>query len=118
MEKVTNPWLIMGINMTIVFGVLIALWIIMRIIYMVDPTRIKKEREKAAAAEAEKKAAAAPAPAPAPAAPVVAAKQNDEEIVAVIAAVVAMGYSSTQIASVRPIKSKKWAYEGRLAGRI
>lgn len=114
----------MAINMTIVFGVLIALWIIMKLIYMVDPTRIKKEQEKAAAEAAEKAKKSAPAPtastAPtAPAAPVaVAPKKNDEEIVAVIAAVVAMGYSASQVASVRPIKSKKWAYEGRLAGRM
>ena len=38
----TNPWLIALINMTIVFGVLAALGVLMKIIYMVDPTRQKK----------------------------------------------------------------------------
>ena len=38
----TNPWLIAVINMTIVFGVLIALGILMKCIYLVDPTRQKK----------------------------------------------------------------------------
>ncbi len=38
----TNPWLVSIINMTIVFLVLIALWVIMKVIYMVDPTKKKK----------------------------------------------------------------------------
>lgn len=38
----TNPWLIALINMTIVFGVLASLGVLMKIIYMVDPTRQKK----------------------------------------------------------------------------
>ena len=34
-----NPWLIMAINMTIVFAVLIILGVLMHIIYLVDPTK-------------------------------------------------------------------------------
>lgn len=34
----TNPWLIPIINMTIVFGVLIALGVLMSMIQLVDPT--------------------------------------------------------------------------------
>lgn len=34
-----NPWLIMAINMTIVFAVLILLGVLMHIIYLVDPTK-------------------------------------------------------------------------------
>lgn len=39
MGVTTNPWLISLINMTIVFGVLIALGVIMHVIQMVDPTK-------------------------------------------------------------------------------
>ena len=41
-----NPWLIAVINMTIVFGVLIILGIMMTIIHMIDPTK-KKAAAKA-----------------------------------------------------------------------
>lgn len=37
----TNPWLIAVINMTIVFGVLIALGVLMNMIQLVDPTKAK-----------------------------------------------------------------------------
>ena len=37
----TNPWLIAIINMTIVFGVLIALGVLMSLIQVVDPTKNK-----------------------------------------------------------------------------
>ena len=37
----TNPWLISIINMPIVFGVLIALGVLMSMIQLVDPTRNK-----------------------------------------------------------------------------
>ena len=35
----TNPWLIAVINMVIVFGVLIALGVLMSMIQVVDPTK-------------------------------------------------------------------------------
>ncbi len=37
----TNPWLIALINMTIVFGVLIALGVLMNLIQYVDPTKAR-----------------------------------------------------------------------------
>ena len=37
----TNPWLIALINMTIVFGVLIALGAMMSVLQIVDPTKKK-----------------------------------------------------------------------------
>lgn len=37
----TNPWLIALINMTIVFGVLIVLGLLMHVIEMIDPTKKK-----------------------------------------------------------------------------
>lgn len=104
----TNPWLVMAINMSVVFGVLIMIGVLMKIIHWVDPTKKKSERAEAAVA--------APAPVAAPAAP---AANNNEEIVAVIAAAIsAMGYSSEQIASVRPKVSSGWRLDGRLSGRM
>ena len=37
----TNPWLIAIINMTIVFGVLIALGLLMNVLQIIDPTKGK-----------------------------------------------------------------------------
>ena len=48
----TNPWLISIINMTIVFGVLAALGVLMKIIQLVDPTQKKTEKPVAAPAPA------------------------------------------------------------------
>ena len=39
----TNPWLIMAINMTVVFVVLILLGILMSIVHLIDPTKKKKD---------------------------------------------------------------------------
>lgn len=105
----TNPLLIMAINMTVVFVVLILLGVLMTIVHLIDPTKKKKE------------APAATAPVTAPAAPAVpsASAQNEDEVVAaIVGAIVAMGYSSEQIASIRPTAtSAKWRLEGRLSGR-
>lgn len=96
----TNPWLIALINMTIVFGVLIALGCCMKILQIVDPTKKKSSAPVAAAAPK-----AAPAAAPVAAAPV----QDNNEIVAVIAAAcAACGCSAEQIASVRIHPSQAW----------
>ena len=105
----TNPWLIMAINMTVVFAVLILLGVLMQIVYIIDPTKKKKAPEVSAAV-------AAPA---APVATPSASAQNEDEVVAaIVGAIVAMGYSSEQIASIRPTAtSAKWRLEGRLSGR-
>ena len=100
-----NPWLIMAINMTIVFAVLILLGVLMHIIYLVDPT--KKKSTKAEVAEV-----------PSATAPSAATTTNHDEVVAaIVVAVCAMGYSKSQIASVRPIVSTGWKLDGRLLGR-
>ena len=62
----TNPLIIMLINMSIVFVVLIGLSAMIRLIHLCDPTNKAKEVKKPAAAPK----AAAPAAAPAAAAPV------------------------------------------------
>ena len=103
----TNPWLIALINMTIVFGVLIALGVLMSLLQIIDPT--KKKVAKPAVAPTP---AAAPAPAAVAAAPV----QDDSEIIAVIAAAVAAcGVSADQIACVRRIDAKSaWTVSSRV----
>ncbi|MBQ7318211.1 MAG: OadG family protein [Phascolarctobacterium sp.] len=101
----TNPWLIAIINMTIVFGVLIALGVLMSLIQVVDPTKKK--------ADAPKVAAPAPAPAAAPvAAP--AASSNDEIIAAIAAAVAALGCSADDIAYVRRLPNTGWTNAARV----
>ena len=93
----TNPWLIALINMTIVFGVLIALGVLMNLLQFIDPTKKKVA-----------KPAVAPTPAAAPAAAPVAAAQDDSEIIAVIA-------SADQIACVRRIDAKSaWTVSSRV----
>lgn len=106
----TNPLLIMAINMTVVFVVLILLGVLMEIVHLIDPTKKKKEAPKAEATVV--------APAAAPAAPTASAQNEDEVVAAIVGAIVAMGYSSEQIASIRPTAtSAKWRLEGRLSGR-
>ena len=106
----TNPILIMAINMTVVFVVLILLGVLMHIVYLIDPTKKKKEAPAATAPVT--------APAAAPAAPSASAQNEDEVVAAIVGAIVAMGYSSEQIASIRPTAtSAKWRLEGRLSGR-
>ena len=107
----TNPWLIMAINMTVVFVVLILLGILMEIVHLIDPTKKKKEAPKTE--QTVVTPAATPVAAPS------ASAQNEEEVVsAIVGAIVAMGYSSEQIASIRPTAtSAKWRLEGRLSGR-
>lgn len=100
-----NAWLFMAINMTIVFSVLIALWVLMVIIHAVDPTKAKKK-----SAEPVKAAAAAPAPAAAP-----AAASQDEVVAVITAAIMAMGYSSGQVASIRPVKNTGWTAAARIS---
>lgn len=104
----TNPLLIMAINMTVVFCVLIALGILMEIVHLVDPTKKKKTPVESSTPVAASAASVASAPV-----------QNDDEVVAaIVGAIVAMGYSSEQIASIRPTAtSAKWRMEGRLSGR-
>ncbi len=100
----TNPWLIAIINMTIVFGVLIALGVLMSLIQVVDPTKKKVDAPKVA-----------PAPAAAPAAAPVVAAKNDDEIIAVIAAAVAAcGCSSEDIAYIRRLPNAGWTNAARV----
>ena len=95
----TNPLIIMLINMTVVFIVLIALSLLIRLIHAVDPTR-KKET---------------PAPVAAPAAAPIAAPEGlSAEVVAAIAAAVTLaGFSAGAIRTIRPLARDGWKNSGR-----
>ena len=103
----TNPFIIMLINMTVVFAVLIGLSIMIRLIHVVDPT--KKAENKPAAAPVRKAA-------PAAAAPAAPAVDNSAVIAVISAAVAAFGYSDAQIVAIRPAGSPVWTNAGRMAG--
>ena len=101
----TNPLIIMLINMSIVFAVLIGLSVMIRLIHLVDPTKAK-EAKPAAAAPASTAASAA-----ASAAPTV-----DNNVNAVIAAAVAAYEGDVRIVTVRPVESAVWKNAGRVSG--
>ena len=91
----TNPLIIMCINMTIVFAVLIGLSFMIKFIHMIDPTKPKEK----------------PAEAP-KAAPAVDPNLN----IAVIAAAVAAYGGDAKIVAIRPIESAGWKSVGRANG--
>ena len=101
----TNPWLIALINMTIVFGVLVALGVMMSVLQFVDPTKKKP---------ASPAVAPTPAAAPAPAAAPVAAADDTEIIAVIAAAVAACGVSADQIACIRRISNGGWSANARV----
>jgi len=99
----TNPLIIMLINMTIVFAVLIGLSFMIRLIHLVDPTKEKEEKSEATA----------PAPTPAPA-PAPAVDQNVN--IAVMCAAVAAYEGDVRIVTIRPVESAVWKNAGRVSG--
>lgn len=105
----TNPFVIMLINMTVVFIVLIALGLVINLIHAIDPTKEKAAPQKEA-----------PAPAPTPAAPapeIASADGVSPEVIAVIAAALASyGYGPAAIRAVRPIERDGWKSAGRSFG--
>ena len=104
-----NPFVIMIINMVIVFAVLTAIWGLIELTHRLDPT--KKKAEPPAAAPA------APAPvAAAPATPAVPAGLSMETVAVIAAAVTACGYSAEQIHAIRPAEQPAWRNFGRASG--
>ena len=102
----TNPMIIMVINMTIVFAVLIGLSFMIKLVHMIDPTKAKPKPKEAP------KAAPAPVPVAAPAAPAV---DPNLEIAVIAAAVAACGLGE-KIVAIRPIESTGWKNVGRANG--
>ena len=101
----TNPLIIMVINMTIVFAVLIGLSIMIKIIHAIDPTKPKEKKPEAAPAQKA-------APVVTPAAPAVDPNLN----IAVIAAAVAAYGGDAKIVAIRPVESAGWKSVGRANG--
>lgn len=97
----TNPWIIMLINMTVVFIVLISLSFLIRLIHAFDPTR-KKEAPTPAAP-----------PAPAPVAAPEPEGLSAEVVAAITAAVTLCGFSSGAIRTIRPLARDGWKNSGR-----
>ena len=102
----TNPLIIMLINMSIVFAVLIGLSIMIRLIHLVDPTKEKEEKP----AEKAPTPAAQPAAAPAP------TVDQNVNIAVIAAAVAACGCSPAQIKAVRPAEQPSWSRYARERG--
>ena len=105
----TNPLIIMLINMTVVFLVLIALGVVINLIHYIDPTKPKAAPEEAAPAKPE------PVSDPEPVAAAPVEEGISPEVVAVIAAAVAsMGCAGT-VKAIRPIERNNWKNSGRSA---
>ena len=106
-----NPFVIMVINMVIVFAVLTAVWGLIELVHLIDPTK-KKE-----VPAAPPQAAAAPAAPVMAAAPAAADEGVSAETIAVIAAAVAAcGCSPAQIKAVRPAEQPSWSHYARERG--
>ena len=95
-----NPFVIMIINMVIVFAVLTAIWGLIELTHRLDPTKKKAEPPAAAA----------------PAAPAVPAGLSMETVAVIAAAVTACGYSAEQIHAIRPAEQPAWRNFGRASG--
>ena len=105
----TNPLIIMLINMTVVFLVLIALGVVINLIHYIDPTKPKAAPEEAVPT--------APEPVAEPE-PVVAAPVEEgisPEVVAVIAAAVASMGCAGEVKAIRPLERNNWRNSGRSA---
>ena len=99
----TNPLIIMLINMTVVFIVLISLSLLIRLIHAVDPTRKKETPVSAAFPAAVPEPAAAPEP----------EGLSTEVVAAITAAVTLCGFSGGAIRTIRPLARDGWKNSGR-----
>lgn len=103
---ITNPLVIMLINMTIVFAVLYGLCLLIRLLHVLDPTRKQQlvPQELPPELPVLKKT--------------VAAKKNgptqEETFVLIAAALAVYGYHPEEIISIRPDERKKWTQAGRM----
>lgn len=97
----TNPFVIMLINMTVVFAVLWGLSLLVRLIKIIDPTK------KKILVESE------PVPADIPIA-ATSSVEADETIILIAAALAAYGYSPSQIVSIRPVGGVVWTQTARV----
>ena len=105
---ITNPLIIMLINMTIVFSVLYGLSLLIRLLHLVDPTRRKQIVPKELPPELSVGKET------------VAAEKNgltqEETFVLIAAALAAYGYHPQDIISIHPADHKKWTQAARIEG--
>lgn len=102
----TNPFIIMLINMTVVFIVLVALMYLIKLIHIIDPTKpkeVKTEVPKAAPVQVEPTAETTPAQ----------DTLQEEVVVAISAALYNMGETGT-VKAIRPINRDGWKQSGRV----
>ena len=115
----TNPFIIMLINMTVVFIVLVSLSFLIRLIHYMDPTA-KKEKKVAPAVKES------PAPTPIPAStkpqapaikeangPIIDEGIPEETIAVIFAAIAGYGYAASEVHAIRPVYNKIWEHSGR-----
>ena len=114
-NQMSNPVVIMLINMTIVFAVLFLLSLFIRVIHFIDPTkpRTKKKTQPTAAPVKQKKAAPAKEE---PAALAVAPGISGETVAAIAGALAAYGVGFSQIKAIRPAERRSWAGAARIRG--
>ena len=103
----TNSFIIMVINMTVVFLVLTAIWVMIELIHAIDPT---KKPKPAPAIHPT------PAPVPEPTAPTPTTGIPQEVIAVIAAAVEAMGFRFADVRAVRPVERPGWRDAGRTQG--
>ena len=96
--------IIMVINMTIVFAVLIGLSWMIKLVHLIDPTKKQEKKPEPAAPRV--------ASVVTPAAPAVDPNLN----IAVIAAAVAAYGGDAKIVAIRPVESTGWKNVGRANG--
>lgn len=106
----SNPLIIMFINMTVVFLVLIALGLVINLIHYLDPTRAKSKKSQVAPVATVSAKKETPAK----------ANNTDEvsqEIVAAItAALMQFGYTASHIHAIHPAERAAWKQSGHLHG--
>ena len=108
-----NPLIIMMINMTVVFIVLIALIFVIKFIHFIDPTKVKETPADTSDDDAPLVAVKSATPPPEPE-PVVEQGITPEIIAAISAAIAAYGFSG-QVRAVRILnhESTPWRTSAR-----
>ena len=106
----TNPLIIMMINMTVVFIVLVSLMFLIKLIHMVDPT---KEPEVKEAPPEEPLVAVKSEPVAVASAPVVEEGISPEVIAAISAAISAYGFSG-QVKAVTILNHERTAWQNSM----
>ena len=112
--QVSNPIVIMLINMTIVFAVLFVLSLYIRLIHKIDPTaKPAPAAPKVEAPKVEAPKAAAPAPA---AKPEVQKGIAGETVAAIAAALASVGIGFSQVKAIRVADRPGWTNAARNEG--